>query len=105
MSIGTLLNQSVTLTPISSRNKFNEITFGTAATVKARFEPVTKIVKGPQGEDVGCDAMVFLPKDVTPAVGSRIAYESQNYRIVTVDRGVLGNGVTNHWECLLQRIP
>lgn len=101
--IGALLNNTVTLTPRTGRNKFNEASFGTAVTSRARFESVNKIVKGPQGEDIGCDAQVFLPSDVTPTVEDKLEFEGVTYRIVTIDRAVGRPGTTHHWECLLQR--
>ena len=101
--IGTLLNQTVTLEPFASRNEYDEASFGAAVTVKARFQEENKIVKGPQGEDIGTDALVFLPASAAVEYATRVTYSGVKYRVVTISK-VFDRGALHHFECRLQRI-
>lgn len=103
MPIADLLNQTLTWTPKSTVNKYGEQSFGTAQSVRGRLEAVTKIIKGPQGEDIGTDAEFFMESSDSPAFGDKITYDSVDYRIIKIDKS-WGRGAHHHWEGYLQRI-
>lgn len=103
MGINRLLNQTITLNRFSSRNAYDEPTRGSSISVKGRFQPETKIVKGPNGEDIGTDALVFIPASQAVTLDDKITYDSVEYRVVTVGEAVNGKGNTDHYEVRVQR--
>lgn len=103
MSINRLLNQTCSIATYSATNKFGEESYGAGTSVKCRFQEENKIIKGPDGEDIGTDALVFLPSTATVGFGDRITFDSVNYQVVHVSKPV-GRSSVNHYEVRLRRI-
>lgn len=104
MSINALLNQTVTLTTRSGTNKYGEASFGAGVSSKARVQVENKIVKGPQGEDIGTDALIFLPGAATLEHGDKITHDGITYRAILVSKVADGGGSRHHYEVRVQRI-
>lgn len=102
MSINHLLNQSATLSTKGSVDKYGQNSFGSATSIKVRFEKTKKTIKTINKEEEPIDGVVFVNPNITVAVGDKLTYQSVEYRVMKSSPIVKGNGVVNHHELLVQ---
>ena len=102
MSLSLLLNQSVDIQAKASANEVGDITFGTAVTYPARFEEADGVIMTAQKEREPIDGRVFVDSDCVVAIGDKLVYGGTDYKIMRVDKLVLGSGSIHHYELVVQ---
>lgn len=83
-AITPYLNQTITLVPRSGYDGDGQSTYGAGASVKARVERRSRLVRNESGEQVLADSRVFLEPDQTIAEGYRITFEGATYQVLSV---------------------
>lgn len=102
MSFNGLLNQTVTITAGSARDKFGKLTFGSGTDYKARFEKTSKNIFNKQNELEPIDGVVFVKPDTTVSIGDRLVHNSLTYKVMKIDEVVVGTGTLHHKELMVQ---
>jgi len=105
MSILGLLNQTVTISPQSSRGADGETVFGDAVSVKSRFEAVTKRILLPDSQVLTIDAFVVVGPTITVSTGDKVTYDSNDYKVVDVFEVPGGSGSVEQKELRLVKWP
>jgi len=75
------LNQSATWKSVASRNEYNEPTF-TSTTITCRFEYKRKMLRGPEGEQVMSEAVLYTASAVLP--GDVVTYSGRDWPVLSV---------------------
>lgn len=103
MSLTRLCRQTMTVeNPDGTRGKHGEVAVGSPSTVYCRFERTQKTILNANGEREPIHgAVIALPTD-TFAVGAKITYSSQVYKLMQIDEIPGRNGNNHHFELLVQ---
>lgn len=96
MSFTGLLNQSLTVYNKSSYGADGREVVGSGSTVKARVQPITKRKLLPNGSVINIDAIAYVNNDATIATDDRVAYNSQQYKVLSTYPVPDGTGDTHH---------
>lgn len=80
-------NQDITVTSFTSYDGYGNPTYGSSATVKARFEDEREIIEGTNGEQVSSDGRFWVLPTTVVAKDDKITYESVDYRVIKVYNG------------------
>jgi hypothetical protein len=104
MSAISLMRQEVTIETVQAnvRSKTGDSLFETGYATRARFQRTTKTIMGPDRKLQPVDGIVFLPPNIDIAVGSRMTYDGQAYRVLRLDEPPGGNGRVDHLEAMVQ---
>lgn len=103
MGINHLLNQSITIeNPTGSRDLHGKRAFGASSSVSARFERTNKTIVTAEREREPIHGIVFVAPGTTVAIGSKVTYDGEDYRVMTRSDIVVGSGSTHHLELMVQ---
>lgn len=95
MSVGNLLNQTISIYNKSSYDEYGRLTVGSATSVKARFQPQTKRILAPNGDVLTISAIAYVPSDTTVNTDDKIVYDSNTYKVITKYPTPNGKGNTH----------
>ena len=85
MSLSGYLNTSgVTMEAVTGHNSDGAPTYGSAATIKCRYEPKRKLLRLLNGEAVISAGRLFVEPDLTVAVNNKINYAGTTYRVLEI---------------------
>lgn len=96
MSLNSLFRQSISIYNKSSLDRFGREQVGSATTVSARFQKVSKVRYKPDGTQYIIEGIVYVPSNTTINEGDKIAYNSVNYRVHGISLPIDGTGNTHH---------
>lgn len=108
MSLLGLLNQTITIYPVSSRSGDGREVFGTGVSVKARFQIPKRRNTMPRNIDgkstlIEIDAVAYVPSDTTVETDNKVTYESIDYKVVTKYAVPGMTGTTHHIRLELKK--
>jgi len=92
MALADYLNQTITITPLTSYNEYGDSTYGVPVTVKARFEDEREIVEMDNGEQVGSSGRFWVLPTVAVAKDHKVSYNGVDYRVIKVYHGYRRTG-------------
>ena len=99
-----LMRQSVTVYPTSTVDDYNRETWTGGVSQKGRVELKTIVLKDEKGEEIQADAACFLATLVTGfSIGSRIDYDGESYRVLTLKSNVDSLGNIKLYKILMKR--
>lgn len=103
MSVSTLSNQTIVIeNPSGTRNKHGQAAFSAGVTSKCRFERTYKTVITAEREREPIHAIAGLPAATVVAIGARVTYGSNKYKVISVAEAPGANGSIHHREIMLQ---
>lgn len=103
MAFEDLLNQTITVeNPSSTRDKHGKEALGSATTVDARVQRVNKVVVTKQREKEPVHLEVGVGPGTTIALGARVTYDSEQFRVMTRSEAIGRGGEVHHLEVLCQ---
>ncbi len=103
MSFQALLRQTVSVqNPGTTRDKTGRVSLATAVSYKARVQRTNKTIVTAERDREPIDAIIFLNRDAIIQKGGKITYDSEEYRIMTIEDVVGRNGSTHHYEVKAQ---
>ena len=91
-----LFNQTITLYSKSSLNRYGREVVGSGTDYNARVQETTKVRLLPNGQQVMIMAIVYLNNAVSVAVNDRVDFNSEKYKVFSLNKAVDGQGNTNH---------
>jgi hypothetical protein len=94
MSIGNLLQQTITIYSKTSYGSDGRPAVGTGTEVSARFQPKQVRKPLPNGDVLVVDAIAYVPADTTIATDAKVTYDSVTYRVLNVYKTPDGKGNT-----------
>ncbi len=92
MSVGNLLNQTITIYGKSTYDGYGRPTLGSGTDVRARFQPKQSRKLLPNGDVMTIDALAYVPADTTIATDDKITYDSQTYKVIDLYETPDGKG-------------
>lgn len=101
MSIDSLLNQTITHYAHSSYGKNGRESFSTGSSIRARLQPKTKRILGPDGTVLTINAIAFISKNNTVNTNDKITYGTTVYKVADVYPVPDDMGETDHIELRL----
>lgn len=84
--IGPYLSQTVTLDRRTGSSSYGESTYSAAASLSARVQQKTKLIRTAQGMEVLSDAQVYLESGTAILPGDRLTYDGTAYQVLSVQR-------------------
>jgi hypothetical protein len=103
MSVESLSNQTVTISPQGERDKYNKLAYGSPVTYRARFTKTSKTIVIPQNEKEPIDGIVTIPGNPTATTGDKLVYSGVNYRVMAIKEAIGGNGTVHHVTLQVQK--
>lgn len=102
MSLSGLLNQTVTIYPKSSYNKYGREVVSSGAENCARVQEVSKSKLLPNGQTINIDLIVYLKNNVTVSINDKLDYLGTKYKVFSFSKPVDGSGQLHHIkiECI-----
>lgn len=79
-------NDALTIYINPTRDEYGRENWGTGTAVNGRFVESSKNMYSPQGELITTDALIHVPDDTSIEVGSRVVYDSRNFRVVKLNK-------------------
>lgn len=102
MTIGRLLNQTLTVTAVSGYTETGPPTYAAGVEYPARIEAENVMTSNDSGVDFHVSARAFLPADAVIAEGQTVVDEYGNtYEVLAVAPAVHGSGRFHHLEVRL----
>lgn len=103
MALGGLLNQTITYeNPTAGRTEEGVALYAAAVSCPARFEQVNKTILSAQKEREPINGRVFIGPNETILQEARVTYAETLYRVLSIEKVVVGNGKLHHYELLVQ---
>lgn len=103
MSFNSLLRQSISVeNPSGSKDLHGKDSFGSATTVKCRFERVYKTITTAQREREPIHGMAIVPPTATVEQGAKVTFGTDTYRVMARSDAPGKNGSIHHYELMLQ---
>lgn len=96
MSLGGLLNQTITLYNKTSYDAYGDEVVGTGTSIKCRFQRTTKRRLLPNGSVITLEGICYVPSDTTVNTDDRITYGTDNFKVFGKYDAVAGTGHTHH---------
>jgi hypothetical protein len=103
MSITSLFNQTITVYPKTSNDRYGRVVIGAGSSNNCRFQKINKIVLLPTGQTKVINAIVYAQPDLNIHVNDRVDYSSESYQVFGLSEAVDGNGVINHLKLELTK--
>lgn len=103
MSLNGLLRQLVSIYNESSLDKHGRQTFGDATMEYARMQVGRKTRLLPNSEVMLIDAVCFLLPNTVATRGSKVNYDSVDYKVMEIAKVIGGTGTIHHMEAELQK--
>ncbi len=79
-------NDALTIYTTPTRDEYGRETWGSGTAVNGRFVESSKNIYNAQGEIRSADALIHVPDDTTINVGSRVVYDSKDYRVIKLNK-------------------
>lgn len=98
-----LFRHSVTVYNAVSKNEYNEETYTNPVIYNGRFHLIDKAVIDEKGESVKADAVVYLPSNVSIDINSKVDFNNQSYRVISLVESLDYSSKIHHFEVFLQR--
>lgn len=102
MSFNSLLNQTGTIANKGAIDRHGKLAYGTATSVRMRFEKIKKFITTATKDDEPIDGKVFVGPAVSVDTGDKLVFDGIDYKVMLVSPIILGNGQTHHKELLVQ---
>lgn len=83
MTVGSLLNQTITIYNKSSYDEFGRLVLGSGIDVNARFQPETKRKLLPNGDILTIDAIAYVPSDTTVETDDKVVYGGNTFKTIS----------------------
>lgn len=96
MSLQSLLNQVITISPKSGQNDEARETYGTAVNYKARVQEITKTIWAPNGASIVIDALCMIEGSPAVSIDDKLIYKGITYRVHGKKVAVDGQGNEHH---------
>lgn len=75
-------NDPLTIYDTPTRDGYGRETWGTGVAVNGRFVESSKLLFTSQGESKMADALIHVPADTEMSIGSRVVFNSSDYRVI-----------------------
>ena len=98
MSFTGLLNQTLELKAVSSKDRYGRENYGTASTIECRFQKSNKVVLQSNGETQAIDAIIFVNNDCSVNVDDKVTYSGDDYKVINKNSVVGRTGAVHHIE-------
>lgn len=103
MSLGSLLNQSVSIKNGTGQfDLHGKPTLGSTASTPGRFEKTYKTIVTENQEREPIHGIVFVGPTVSVNIGAEVTYGSDKYRVMQLEEVVGRGGAIHHKELLVQ---
>ena len=79
-------NDTVTIYEEQTTDEYGKQTWGDGTAVKGRFVERNKVLYNAKGEAIMSDALLHLPNDTSISVGSKITFDSVDYRVLKLSK-------------------
>lgn len=79
-------NDALTIYTESGKDEYGRESWGSGVAVNGRFVESTKNMRNSKGEIIAIDALAHLPADTTIAIGGKVVFNGNNYRIIKIDK-------------------
>ena len=79
-------NNALTIYDVSGRDEYGRESWGDGTAVTGRFVEKHRLFYNPKGEAVTTDAHIDVPSDTTIDIGSRVGYDSKDYRVIKIKK-------------------
>ncbi len=96
MSSTSLMNQSIALYTAGGFDRYGKEQVGSATTVRARVQQVSKVRILPNGTQYTIEAIIYVPSDTTISEGDKIRFDTKNFRVHGISTAIDGRGNTEH---------
>lgn len=103
MSIQSLTNQTITVYPKASFDKFGRAVTTTATTEKARVQKTTKQRLLPNNTLITIELVAYVRADSVANIDDRVDYDSVKYKVYGKYDAKDGRGVTSHYKLELTK--
>lgn len=108
MSLTGLLNQTITIYPITGYSDDGRESVSAGVSAKARFQATSKRNLQPKFIDgkstvVEVNAIAYVPADTVVEEDYKVSYSGVDYKVVTKYAVPGANGVTDHIKLELQK--
>jgi len=101
MSVTSLMNQSLTITPRGGIDGFGENEDGTPFIVKARVEPEVENVIDSVGQTRITNFRIFIEPTVTITPQDKVTWDGTTYLVLKVESMYKGSGELSHKEVMV----
>lgn len=98
MSLASLFNQTITIYNKSSYDSEGNEVLGSGSSSKARVQEVAKRKLMPNGSVLLIDLIVYAKPTITVNTDDKVTYNSTNYKVISKNTAVDGQGNTNHYK-------
>lgn len=102
MNVDHLLKQSCSIATAGAQDKFGKKTMGAATTYACRFQKTTRVIAGVQREKEPIDGIVWLAKTAVVAIGDKLTFGTDTYRVMRIEPMIDRIGATRHLEVMVQ---
>ncbi len=103
MSFQSLLRQTVSIeNPGTARDKNGRAVLGSSTSYKARVQRTNKTIITAERDREPIDAIIFLDRNAVVSKGAKLTYDSEAYRVMTIEDVPGRNGTTHHYEIKAQ---
>lgn len=96
MAVQDFFNQTITLYPTSSYDRYGKLVTGSGTEYPARFQETTKDVLSPTGELIHIVGIVYVSPNITIAVNDKVTYSGSDFKVFKKYSAVDGQGATSH---------
>lgn len=98
MSFTGLLNQTLSLNTVTTKDRYGRENYSTASDIECRFQKSNKVVLKSNGETQAIDAIIFVNSDCTVNVDDKVTYSNDDYKVVNKNSVAGRNGSIHHIE-------
>jgi len=99
-----LLKHTITVYATVTHNEYNQEVFSASNDFFGRFQLKNKLITNEKGEQILADAFCYMEKEtVGLAIGGKITYALQDYRIIGLKEALDELSDVHHYELWLQR--
>lgn len=96
MALQSLLNQTISVYPVNSYDRYGDPVEGAASTYNARFQKVQKSRILANGESIVIEGIVYVHGDPAIELNDKITFGGVNYKVHSKTGQVDGQGANHH---------
>jgi hypothetical protein len=86
-------NDALTIYLETSKGEYGRDSWGLGTAVNGRFVDASHSLKNAKGEVINADALAHLPADTEIEIGSKVVFNTDNYRVIKIDKPKDGAGI------------
>lgn len=86
-------NDALTIYLESSKDEYGRESWGGGLAVNGRFVESSHSLRNSKGEVITADALAHLPDDTVIAIGSKVVFDGNNYKVIKINKPKDGIGV------------